>query len=65
MANRLKKILPDIIGETQCVFVPQRIMTDNAFIAFECFHYMKNKNPWKHRFMRLKLDMSKAYDRVE
>ena len=34
-------------------------------MAFETFHYMKNHNSRKSSFMALKLDMSKAYNRVE
>ena len=34
-------------------------------MAFETFHYMKNQNSRKSGFMALKLDMSKAYNRVE
>ena len=34
-------------------------------VAFETLHYMKNHNWGKNGFMALKLDMSKAYDRVE
>ncbi len=39
--------------------------TDNALIAFECFHYLqKNKNP-ENAACAYKLDLSKAYDRVD
>lgn len=34
-------------------------------IAHEVMHYMKRKNSGKQGWMALKLDMSKAYDRVE
>ena len=34
-------------------------------MAFETFHFMKHQNSGKLGFMALKLDMSKAYDRVE
>ena len=34
-------------------------------MAFETLHCMKNQTSGKTVFMALKLDMSKAYDRVE
>ena len=33
--------------------------------TFETLHHMKNHRSGRHGFMALKLDMSKAYDRVE
>ena len=65
LANRLKKILPNIISESQSVFVLGRLITNNILIAFETLYHMHNKKTGKVGFMALKLDMSKAYDRVE
>lgn len=53
------------MGENQSAFVPNRMITDNALITFECFHNMDSKKNGRKGFMGLKLDMSKAYNRVE
>ncbi|XP_058783870.1 uncharacterized protein LOC131658613 [Vicia villosa] len=65
IANRIKELLPEIISEEQSAFVKGRLITNNALIAMDCFHWMKNKKVGKKGVMALKLDMSKAYDRIE
>ena len=65
LANRLKFILPQIILENQSVFLTRRLITDNVLVAFELMHYLEHKKNGKGGVMAIKLDMSKAYDRVE
>lgn len=64
LANKLKVFLDSIISVNQSAFTPERLITDNILVAFEVFHYMKNLNK-AEGFMAMKLDMSKAYDRIE
>jgi hypothetical protein len=65
MVNRLRPHLDSMISETQSAFVPGRLITDNAIIAFESFHKIqKSKNP-RDTHCAYKLDLSKAYDRVD
>lgn len=65
LANRLKKVLDSVISPTQSVFVTGRIISDNAVIGFECIHTLNNKRSVKEGVAPLKLDMFKAYDKVE
>ena len=55
----------NIIQENQSAFVSDRVITDNAIVVFEAFHWLKNKRGGRKGAITLKVDMSKAYDRVE
>ena len=63
--NILKLILNSIILEAQSACIVDRVIIDNILIAYETLHHMKTQCLGKTCFMALKLDMSKAYDRVE
>lgn len=66
LANKLKKILHEMISESQSAFVLGRQITDNdVLVAFETTHCIDQRRKGKKGLMAIKLDMSKAYDRVE
>jgi len=65
LSNHLKLILPEIISLSQSAFVPGRMITDNVLLAYEFTHFMQTKKGSGDSFAAVKLDMSKAYDRVE
>jgi hypothetical protein len=65
LANRLKFILPQIIFSEQSAFVSGCLITDNVIVAFETLHTMATRLSGNEGFMALKLDMSKAYDKMK
>ncbi|KAL6195924.1 hypothetical protein ACLB2K_031541 [Fragaria x ananassa] len=65
LANKLKSFFPAIISPEQNVFVLDRLISDNTLVASELAHYMHKLRRGQEGFMALKLDISKAYDRLE
>jgi hypothetical protein len=65
IANRLRPILDEIIAPTQSAFIPGRMITDNALMAFECIFALQNNSNKSGKLCAYKLDLSKAYDRVD
>ena len=64
MANRLKDILPRLIHPCHGAFTPNRFIQDNVLIAHEVFNAFKKKKG-KQGWIAIKLDMEKAYDRLD
>ncbi|KAL4340414.1 hypothetical protein GQ457_08G036540 [Hibiscus cannabinus] len=64
LVNRLKPFLPTWVSDNQTSFVPGRLINDNIVIAHEIIHSMRRKSG-KRGWMALKIDLEKAYDRVE
>jgi hypothetical protein len=65
LANRLKKVLQKCIADSQSTFVPGRSILDNALVAIELGHYIKTKTNDNEKSVAQKLDISKAYDRID
>ncbi|KAL9673458.1 hypothetical protein QQ045_029716 [Rhodiola kirilowii] len=58
-------ILSQVISCHQSAFVKGRIITDNLVVAHEIAHFLKSRRDDHRFFASFKVDMSKAYDRVE
>ncbi|XP_060969883.1 uncharacterized protein LOC133037085 [Cannabis sativa] len=64
LSNRLRGILPNLISPLQAAFVPGRWIAENGLIAQEIMHSFNRKCSGVG-YVGMKLDMSKAYDRME
>lgn len=65
LVDRLKQLLSTIISKYQSAIVPSMLIFDNVLIAYEALHTMTTRKKGKEDSMTLKVDMTKAYDRVE
>ncbi|KAB2606222.1 hypothetical protein D8674_005939 [Pyrus ussuriensis x Pyrus communis] len=65
LATRLRPMLPNLISPMQNAFVGGRQIHDNIGIAHEVFHFLKLRKTRCNYELALKLDMHKAYDRVQ
>ncbi|GAU30882.1 hypothetical protein TSUD_15680 [Trifolium subterraneum] len=65
LANRLKCCLDKCVSQEQSAFVEGRSIIDNALIAIEVIHALKRKTQGRRGELALKIDISKAYDKVD
>lgn len=60
----MKGVLGDLISENQNAFACERLIQDNILVTQEMFHSFRNRR-WDTKWMAIKVDLNKAYDRVE
>ncbi|PNX96867.1 ribonuclease H, partial [Trifolium pratense] len=65
LANRLKGCIEKCVSEEQSAFIEGRSILDNALIAIEVIHALKRKTRGMKGELALKIDISKAYDKVD
>lgn len=65
LTNRLKILLSTIISKNQSAFIPGRLILNNIIVVNETLHYMKKRKKGCKGNMAIKLDISKAYDKME
>ena len=65
LENRLKRLFLHVISENQSAFMSERLITNSVVVAFETMHHINQKKMGKIGEMAVKLDMNKAYNRVE
>ena len=61
----MKYVLQEIVCENQSAFVAKRLIIDNVLVTHEMMSRISRKKKGRCGEMALKLNMSKAYDRVE
>ncbi|KAJ1440755.1 Reverse transcriptase domain [Sesbania bispinosa] len=57
--------MDNLISQNQSSFVGGRQIQDNLIIVQEPFHWLRRKSRGSSQVTALKLDLSKAYDRLE
>lgn len=65
LSNWLQKVMNSVIDKAQSAFLPGQLITNNAIITFEAFRSINGSSPNREPHMGLKIDMNKAFDRVE
>jgi len=64
LVNRLWPLLDKIVSPFQSAFIPGRSINENILLMHEIMHKFR-KIKGKQACVALKLDMEKAYDRLE
>jgi hypothetical protein len=65
LASRLKVVLPHIISSNQSALILEHLISNNILATYQTLHTMHSRMWGREWYMAIKIDMSKAYDRVE
>lgn len=65
IANKLKQILHKVISPMQSAFIFNRLITDNIIVGYKCLHKIRYSRGKRNGLVALKLDISKAYNKLE
>ena len=65
LCQRLEICIPSLVSEIQSALVAGRLIYDNILIAQEMFHGLRTNKACQGKYMTVKTDMSKMYNRVE
>lgn len=64
LCNRLKAVLPDLIHPCQSAFLKGRLISNNVMLAAELMHQIHTSRGKRKKLAALKIDFSKAFDRI-
>lgn len=64
LVKRLRLVMANIISPLRSAFVQGRLIQDNSVLTHEVFHMLRKKRSGR-KFMDIKADIEKAYDRME
>lgn len=64
LCNRLKKVLENYIAPFQSAYLKGRLITDNIILAADVLHQIHGQRHTNKKLAALKIDFSKAFDRL-
>lgn len=64
LVRRLKEHLGSIVSEERAAFIIGQMITDNVIVAHELLHCLKVRKQCVISYMTIKMDITKAYDRL-
>ena len=65
IVKRLKQTLSKIISPMQSAFIPNRLITVNITVGHKCSYKIRHGKGKRNSLVAIKLNISKAYDRLE